>query len=113
MWKNNSKVSEFNDNSRQNYESVMSVNKIYRPICFESEEVCSDNEEREIEIQHGKWMTKKDRAASFYFYWKTEPTSQNSENLRECFKLFIVLEIAELISNWYAKHFLEQNRHLK
>ena len=42
--------------------------------------------------------------------------SQNSENSLECFTLFIITEMAELIrreNNQYAQQFPEQNSHPK
>ena len=50
---NISKVSEFNSDTSQSFESDMSAGKINTNIYFESEkDVCSDNEDIESDIQH-------------------------------------------------------------
>ena len=52
-----SKVSEYNDESSQRFDSYMSTENINRPISFKNEkDDCTNNEETESDIQHGKWM---------------------------------------------------------
>ena len=54
---NNSEASGFNEDSRQRCDSNMSSENVSRPISFQIEEcICSDNEETESDIQHGKWI---------------------------------------------------------
>ena len=97
---NNSKDSKYYDNSCNGHTEMSSENRS-RPISLKKNEEynCSDNEEKESDILHCKWIKAFLKCFSFIREQGIKVEIQNSENPQEYFELFITLEVFPVLFN--------------